>query len=134
MNNQAKDSQGEEKMGRPFWGPDQWVKCCPRFGATDSGQNIDEEMATKMASCFNYCGYFLLFPVIFEILFLCLGYFLNPEVIRVLWLTGAGIGLVMCLIGAFFMRRFATYGSFPECCGTWFGKKKKGGTSNASLP
>jgi hypothetical protein len=51
--------------------------------------------------CMQKCRWCPLIAVIFGIIFLLLGYFLNAEIIRVFWMINAGIVILMgtlCLI------------------------------------
>ncbi len=124
-------SDGEEKVrnqgqesnkGGPCCGPEQRAECCPDIGNADSSRFNGAEMPHAMAKCGNYCRYFLLFPAILGIIFLVLGYYLSPEVIRALWMIGAGMVAGMALLGVLAARRMATGNGFSGCCGAWPGR------------
>ncbi|MFC1764892.1 hypothetical protein ACFL6U_22830 [Planctomycetota bacterium] len=122
MNNSEKKSQNQDQehnQEKSCWGPEQWANCCQGFDDTDSGIHSDTDMQHSMAKCFSCCRYFLLAPIILGITFLLFGYYLNPEVIRALWMIGAGMAVGMGLFGALAMRRFTAGNSFSGCCGTW---------------
>jgi len=114
VHEQEKQSLGEEhKQGSPCWGPEQWAECCSDVSNAGCACSSSKEWPDAMTSCFSYCRYFLLFPVILGIILLALGYYLSPEVIRAMWLVGAGMAVGMGLLAALVMRRFAIGG----CCG-----------------
>lgn len=120
MNDSEKkvQNQGEEyNQGGPCWGPAQRAGCCPDIGNADSGRFSGAEMPHAMARCFSSCRYFLLFPAILGIIFLILGYYLSPEVIRAWWMIGAGMVAGMALLGVLAMWRMATSHGFSGCCG-----------------
>ncbi len=99
---------------RPGWGSEPWAECCC-FGS--------KEWPDAMARCFSFCRYFLLFPVLLGILFLTLGYILGPEVIRPIWMVGAGILAGIGLLAFLAMSRFAAGSNFFGCCGGWSEQK-----------
>ncbi|MFC1765497.1 hypothetical protein ACFL6U_25925 [Planctomycetota bacterium] len=115
----SQNQDHEPNQGRPGRGPEQWANCCHGIGKTDSGIHSDIDMQHAMAKCFSCCRYFLLVPIVLGISFLLFGYYLSPDVIRSLWMIGAGVAVGMGLIGALVMRRFATGSSFFGCCGAW---------------
>ena len=67
-----------------------------------------EGMPSFMRNCSSMCRYFPLVPVIMGAGFLALGYFLSPESVRVLWMVGAGIAVVMGLFGLVVVGRIAS--------------------------
>ncbi len=74
-------------------------KCCEGMSGTD-------DCGSMMAECMKKCRWFPLIPVIIGVLFLLLGYYLNSEVTRILWLIAAGLvvlagtfGFIMMSIG-----------------------------------
>ncbi|MFC1765272.1 hypothetical protein ACFL6U_24770 [Planctomycetota bacterium] len=123
INCEQKSQDQEYSQARPCWGPEQWANCCQGFGSTDSDIHSDTDMQQAMAKCFSCCRYFILVPIILGITFLLFGYYLSPDVIRALWMIGAGMAVGMGLFGALAMRRFATGSSFSGCCGTWSKRK-----------
>jgi hypothetical protein len=66
-------------------------KCC-------AGMNGTNDRRSMMAECMKKCRWFPLMPVIFGIVLLLLGYYLDAEIIRVLWMIGAGL---LILLGTF---------------------------------
>jgi len=87
-------------------------KCCDTSGW--NGPGMVEAMAgccgsmskrgdsgSTMARCMKMCRWFPLLPVIIGIVFLLLGYYLDAEITRVLWMAGAGLLILMgtfCLL------------------------------------
>ncbi len=63
-------------------------KCCEDIGGPD-------ESSAPMCGCMKNCKYFPLMPVVFGIAFFLLGYFLDAEITRVLWLAGAALLVLM---------------------------------------
>jgi hypothetical protein len=74
--------------------PGAMVKCCESMsGPGGSG--------SMMAGCMKMCRWFPLIPVIFGILLLLLGYYLDAEITRILWMVAAGFLILMgtfCLL------------------------------------
>ena len=81
-------------------------KCCDT--SCCGGQGMPEAMAkcfegmsgpgdcrSMMAGCMRKCRWFLLIPVIIGILLLLLGYVLDAEVTRILWMAAAGLVILM---------------------------------------
>lgn len=68
--------------------PEAMTKCCE--GMSGSG-----DCRSMMAECMRKCRWFLLIPVIIGILLLLLGYVLDAEVTRILWMTAAGLVILM---------------------------------------
>ena len=66
------------------------------------GMSGPGDCRSMMAECMRKCRWFLLIPVILGILLLVIGYFLDAEVTKVLWMTAAGFVIVMGVF-AFFM-------------------------------
>ena len=121
--NKSENTDREQNQTKSCWGPEHWANCCQCFGRKDPDFDSDTDMQHTMAKCFSCCRYFLLIPIILGITFLLFGYYLNPEVIRALWMIGAGMAVAMGMLGALAMRRFASGSSFPGCCGTWSRRK-----------
>ena len=67
---------------------DAMAKCCE--GVSGPG-----DCKSMMAECMRKCRWFLLIPVIIGILLLGVGYLLDPEVTRILWMTAAGFMILM---------------------------------------
>jgi hypothetical protein len=64
--------------------------CCE--GVTAAG-----DRSSKVGRCMKGCRFFPLIPVVFGVVFLLLGYYLDPQITRVLWMMTAGF---VILIGA----------------------------------
>jgi hypothetical protein len=87
-------------------------KCCDTSGW--NGRSMYEAMAgccegmrgsggsgSIMAGCMKMCGLFPLIPVILGVLLLLLGYYLDAEITRILWMVAAGFLILMgtfCLL------------------------------------
>lgn len=116
-NGENQENQGESsKNGSPCWPEESWAECCPDISNLECGCFNSKAMPQAMASCFSRCRIFLLVPVILGITFLALGYYLDSDLIRALWMIGAGMVVVMTLLAVLAMRRFAANG-FSGCCG-----------------
>ena len=72
------------------------AECCEGMSGRGDGR-------TMMAECMRKCRWFLLIPVIIGILLLLLGYFLDVEVTRILWMTAAGLVILMGAFGFLMM-------------------------------
>ena len=71
-------------------------KCCEGMRGTNDCRSM-------MAECMRKCRWFLLLPVIIGILLLLLGYVLDAEVTRILWMTAAGLVILMGSFGFLMM-------------------------------
>ena len=74
--------------------PEMMAKCCE--GMSGSGDS-----RSMMAGYMKMCRWFRLMPVILGILFLLLGYYLDAEITRILWMVAAGFLILMgtfCLL------------------------------------
>ena len=60
------------------------------------GMSGSVDCKSMMGECMRKCRWFLLVPVTIGILLLGVGYLLDPEITRILWMTAAGF---MVLIG-----------------------------------
>ena len=76
--------------------PEAMAKCCG--GMSKSGGS-----RSMMAGCMKMCRWFPLIPVIFGIIFLLVGYYLDASIIRVLWMLFAGLVVVMGTFGLIMM-------------------------------
>jgi len=80
------------------------TSCCGGRGMSDffsqccDGMKGPSDCRSMMAECMKKCRWFLLIPILIGITFLLLGYFLDAEATRTLWMTGAGLVILM---GAF---------------------------------
>lgn len=70
--------------------------------------NGEINMTGMMKECMKSCRWCALFPVIFGGILFSLGYYLDVEVVRILWLIFAGfiilIGLFMLMMANVFFR------------------------------
>ena len=78
--------------------PEAMAKCC-------SGMSKSGDSRSMMAGCMRMCRWFPVIPVIFGIAFLLLGYYLDPSIIRVLWILFAGLMIMMGTFGLVLMGR-----------------------------
>lgn len=75
--------------------PDMMAKCCEGMRASGGPG------PSMMAGCMKMCRWFPLIPVILGIVFLLLGYYLDAEITRILWMAAAGFLILMgtfCLL------------------------------------
>ena len=97
-----KDEEGgEEKAEFGCCG----ISCCIPRG--DSGRGEQMDTGNLMASCAAACRWFPLVPVVLGAVFLLLGYYLAPEVIRALWIVAAAVAVAMGLLGLVITGRMA---------------------------
>jgi len=74
--------------------PEMMAKCCEGMSGSDGSRSM-------MSGCMKMCRWFPLLPMVFGILFLLLGYYLDAEVTRILWMVAAGFLILMgtfCLL------------------------------------
>ncbi|MHC4559901.1 MAG: hypothetical protein ACYS80_21635 [Planctomycetota bacterium] len=71
--------------------PEMMAKCCEGMSGTDDCRSM-------MAECMKKCRWFPLIPVVLGILLLLLGYYLDAEITRILWMITAGF---LILVGTF---------------------------------
>jgi len=74
--------------------PEMMAKCC-------EGMRQSNDSRSMMSGCMKMCRWFPLLPVVLGILFLLLGYYLDAEVTRILWMVAAGFLVLMgtfCLL------------------------------------
>ena len=79
--------------------------CCANSGK-DGGYR------STMNQCMKGCRWFPILAVVLGICFLLLGYFLNPEITRILWMVVAGFVILMSTVGLLIMRKMKKI-----CCG-----------------
>ena len=80
---------------------DKASQCC-----TSTGEGVD--CRSKMGECMKGCRWLPLIPVVLGILLLLLGYYLNAEITRILWMVAAGFVILMgtfCLLMMSKMKR-----------------------------
>jgi flagellar motor component MotA len=83
---------------------------------TEKNQVTQESMIAK---CMKHCRWCPLIPLVVGITALLLGYFLDPETIRTIWMIGASLVVLMGICGLVMMgvmKRKFTSGSKPSCC------------------
>ena len=97
----------ENKFANNFWDtsyfdeqgiPEMMVKCCG--GMSGSG-----DYRSMMAGCMKVCRWFPVIPVIFGIVLLLLGYYLDASIIRIFWMLFAGFIAVMGIFGLILMGK-----------------------------
>ncbi|MHC4154653.1 MAG: hypothetical protein ACYST6_06995 [Planctomycetota bacterium] len=71
--------------------------CCESIGGA-------MDCSSVMGRCMKGCRWFPLIPVVLGIALLVLGYYLDAEVTRILWMVGAGLVILMGTLGAVMMR------------------------------
>ncbi len=85
-------------------GKSKMAECCESAGGDD--------YHSKMGDCMKKCRWFPLVPVILGVVLLLLGYYLNAEVTRMLWMIAAGL---VVLAGTFGFIMMSIAGRI--CCG-----------------
>jgi len=60
-------------------------------------------MKEMMKHCMEKCRWCPLIPLTLGIVFFLLGYYLDPNTVRILWLAGAGLMTLMGLMGFIMM-------------------------------
>ncbi len=81
------------------------AECC-------EGMSGPGDCRSMMAECMKKCRWFPLIPMIIGVTFLLLGYYLNAEVTRILWIIAAGL---VVLAGTFGFIMMSIGGRI--CCG-----------------
>ena len=76
-------------------------QCC-----ASTGEGVD--CSSKMSECMKGCRWFPLIPVVLGILLLLLGYYLNAEITRILWMVVAGFVILMGTFCLLMMRKMKT--------------------------
>ena len=95
------ENKSEEKdWGKSFFGwpsmPEAMAKCC-------EGMREPSNSRSMMDGCMKMCRWFPLIPVVLGIAFLLLGYYLDGEILRVLWMIFAGCAVLMGTFGLILM-------------------------------
>ena len=105
---EQRKKEGEQRNWRPCCGTEGWKACCSTDEESGEGSGwCGEEMPNFMGRCFSAFRFFPLFPVLIGVCFLALGYLLSPETVRVLWMVGAGMFVMMGLFGLIVVGRIA---------------------------
>ncbi|MHC4088331.1 MAG: hypothetical protein ACYSWZ_11540 [Planctomycetota bacterium] len=76
-------------------------RCC-----ASTGEGVD--CRSMMGECMKGCRWFPLIPVVFGILLLLLGFYLNAEITRILWMMVAGFVILMGTFGLLMMSKAKT--------------------------
>ncbi|MHC4474336.1 MAG: hypothetical protein ACYTEL_01740 [Planctomycetota bacterium] len=76
--------------------------CCEGVMAADDG-------ILKMAKCMKACRWFPLMPVVLGVVFLLLGYYLDPQITRVLWMAAAGFAILIGALGLLMMGKMKKF-------------------------
>ena len=94
------------------------AKCCDTSCSSDSGgfkmpECCQSEGQTDGChSMMSKCKWFPLIPVVFGVVLLLLGYYLDAEITRVLWMVVAGLTVLLGTFGLVMMGRIK-----GACCG-----------------
>jgi hypothetical protein len=112
---ETKEERNEKRQSEPTQakasccGPEnisgEMPDCCKDFGKSD-------KCHTMMAKCAKLCRWFPIIPVILGIALLLLGYYLNPEITRILWMAGAIVVTSMGVLGLIMINMIKR-----TCCG-----------------
>jgi hypothetical protein len=71
-------------------------KCCEGMSGTD-------DCSSMMAECMKRCRWFPLIPLIVGVFLFLLGYYLDAEVVRILWMVVAGLIILLGTFGLIMM-------------------------------
>ncbi len=96
------------------------AECCEgKDGVTDCCESMSEtdKCNSMMAECMKKCRWFPLVLVIFGVVFLLLGYYLDAEVTRTLWMILSALIIIVGTAGLVMMK---------ICCKTTGGSKGEG--------
>jgi hypothetical protein len=102
------EKENDEKKCVQTW-PN--MSCC---GTQDSSEKIpdccksigkDDDHPSIMSKCMKVCRWFPSLLVVTGIALLLLGYFLNPEITRILWMIAAGFMILMGILGLIMMSK-----------------------------
>lgn len=77
--------------------PEAMAKCCESMREPGGSRSM-------MTGCTKMCRWFPLIVVVFGITFLLLGYYLDTEIIRVLWMIFSGCVVILGTFGLILMR------------------------------
>jgi len=81
--------------------------CCKSIGEDDNCRSM-------MNKCMSACRWFPLVPVVLGIAFLMLGYFLDPEITRILWMMAAVFVVLMGIFVLVMMSRMKQICRVPQ--------------------
>jgi hypothetical protein len=112
---ETKEERNDEKKSVKEW-PN--ISCCGTQGShggipdcCKSARQADG-WDSMMDRCMKVCRWFPLIPVLFGIAFFVLGYYLDAEITRILWMVAAGLVILM---GTFALIMTST--TKGMCCG-----------------
>jgi hypothetical protein len=94
-NNDDKDYRAVEFKWKM---PEMMEKCCEVMSENSN-------CSSMMAMCMNSCKWFPLMAVMFGIALFLLGYYLDAEVTRILWMIGAILSILMGTFCFVMMRK-----------------------------
>ena len=100
MDNEKKQST-EKKPAEGWWG----TACCGPQGRFGAFQNCCEDVRgapdcrSMMEKCVKACRWLPLIPVAIGAMFLLLGYYLDAEITRALWMILAGSVTLVGIVG-----------------------------------
>ena len=77
--------------------PEAMAKCC-------EGMKGPGDSRSMMAGCMKMCSGFPLIGIVFGITFLLLGYYLDAEVVRAMWMIFSGCVVILAIFGLIFMK------------------------------
>ena len=105
MDNEKKQSN-EQNRGESWWG----TACCGPQDESGGSWNCcgggggARDCRSMMDRCMKGCRWLPLVPVAMGVLFLLVGYYVDAEVGRVLWMILAGLTILMGAFGFLMMR------------------------------
>jgi hypothetical protein len=80
--------------------------CCKSIGGA-------MDCSSMMGRCMKGCGWFPVVPVVLGIALLLLGYYLDSEITRILWMVAAGFVILAGTFGLIMMSKMKRV-----CCGS----------------
>lgn len=105
---ETKEKSNNEKKFRKEW-PN--MSCCGTQGSDTTMSDCcktmweSDDRHSMMNKCMKGCRWFPLVPVTLGIALLLLGYYLDAEITRVLWMIAAGFVVLMGTFGLLMMNR-----------------------------
>ncbi|MHC4362257.1 MAG: hypothetical protein ACYSTZ_05475 [Planctomycetota bacterium] len=112
---ETKEERNGEKKAAKEW-PN--MSCCGTQGShgtiPDCCKSIGEgdDCRSMMSKCMKGCGWFPLVPVVLGIVLLLLGYYLDAEITRILWMITAGLAVTIGVFGLLMVHKMKKI-----CCG-----------------
>jgi hypothetical protein len=105
---ETKEERNDEKKAAKEW-PN--MSCCGTQGShgtiPDCCKSIIEadDCRSMMSKCMKGCGWFPVIPVVLGIALLLLGYCLDAEITRILWMVAAGFVILAGTFGIIMMSK-----------------------------